>query len=119
MTKPQQPRLRPRTEFRVPPPLVQRIDAVGFTGADLLDEEIGPAGLLFWQAYRDVELWGRAPDRKGLFQPAQADDRTAAIALLDSSYAEIKSTLTALLDVVRIPEQAEPVRIADLCSSLA
>jgi tetratricopeptide (TPR) repeat protein len=75
--------------------------------------------MLFWQAYRDVELWGRATERKDLFQPTQADSRGGLIEQLDSTYSEVKPTLKALLDVVRSPEHADPAAIADLCSAVA
>jgi tetratricopeptide (TPR) repeat protein len=99
--------------------LIQRSDAIGFTGADLLAEEVGTAALLFWQAFRDVELWGRTTDRRDLFQPDGADLRADQIEQLDPIYGEVKSTLKALLAVVRNPADADPVAIADHCSSVA
>ena len=72
MTKPRVPRQRARSEFRVPPPLLQRT-ATGFSGLDLLEDESGVARLVFWRAYRDVELWARATERDSLFCPEQAN----------------------------------------------
>ena len=104
----------------MPPPLVQRIDAAGFTGSDLLDDENGPSALVFWQCYRDVELWARAGVREGLFRPGRAKARAGEIEALDqAALAEAKPHLAALLEVVRCPEAAEASRIADACSALA
>lgn len=120
MTKPQSPRRRPRTQFRVPPPLVQRVGAGGFTGLDLLADEIGAAGLLFWQSFRDVELWSISHDRNGLFPPHQAGYRKSAIAALDSDrYGEAKPHLLILAEVLCASESIEALRIGEACAGLA
>jgi len=121
MTKPQTPRIRPRTEFRVPPPLVQRIDSLGFTGTDLLiDEAFGPtAALVLWQCFRDVELWGTATARGELFHPESANVRESQIEEIDLSDGDLKAELMGFVELLRRPEATDPARIALLCSAVA
>jgi tetratricopeptide (TPR) repeat protein len=122
MTKPQSPRRRPRTEFRVPPPLLQRIDAVGFTGSDLLAEDGSDpaAAFVFWRCYRDTELWGSTADRLDLFWPGSADAREREIDALDAAvFGGIKPRLSGFVDLLRRPKQAEPERVAELCTAVA
>lgn len=120
MTKPQKPRRRSRTEFRVPPPLLQRIGDPGFSGLALLEEdENGLAHLVFWEAFRDVELWSRSIQRDGLLHTTQLKTRTVEIGKLDADvYGGAKPHLYALLDVIRSPGDADPVAVSDACSNL-
>ena len=120
MTKPQNPRRRPRRVFRVPPPLVQRIDAAKLPGMDLLDDEIGPARLVFWQAFQDAELWARAEERAGLFHPGHRSERRREVESLDpQTYEPAKPHLFLLIALTESPTsiQAEAVRSA--CAELA
>jgi hypothetical protein len=95
MTKPNNPRQRPRTEFRVPPPLLQRTAAIGFSGLDLLEDEDGIARLVFWRAFRDVELWARAPTREDLFRLEQVQPCTYELNELNpTTYGEPGSVCT-------------------------
>lgn len=119
MTKPQKPRRRPRTEFRVAPPLLKRIHEAGFTGLALLEDENGLSRLVFWQAFRDVELWSRSTDRDGLFHTSQLERRSGEIDELDpEAYGSAKPPLKELLDVIRFPEASDPSAVSEACSNL-
>jgi len=120
MTKPSAPRRRAQTEFRVTPPLIQRIKAPGFPGLDLLDDLPDDAALLFWQAFSDTELWARSDSRGDLFQTSaeREEARQRAIAGLDNGlYGEAKPHLLTLLGVVAGEENAE--HVADACFQLS
>jgi tetratricopeptide (TPR) repeat protein len=119
MTKPNDPRQRPRTEFRVAPPLVQRTNAVGFAGLDLLEDEDGNARLVFWQAYRDAELWSRAEERCGLFWSTSLAERSREVESLDpDTYAAVQPHLTVLLDLLRRPAAIDPEAVCDACAAI-
>jgi tetratricopeptide (TPR) repeat protein len=119
MTKPNNPRQRPRTEFRVPPPLLQRTSALGFSGLDLLEDESGIARLVFWRAFRDVELWARAPTREDLFRLEQVQPRTGELNELDpTTYGAVLPHLTVLLDLIREPAGIDPDSICSACSAI-
>jgi tetratricopeptide (TPR) repeat protein len=120
MTKPSNPRQRPPTQQRVPPPLVQRINAPHLPGLDLLEDESGPACLVFWQAFRDAELWARADERGGLFGLGCREARAREVEGLDSqTYADAKPYLSALLDVTESPTSIPPDTVRDSCAELA
>jgi tetratricopeptide (TPR) repeat protein len=98
---------------------LKRIGEAGFTGLALLDDENGLARLVFWQAFRDVELWARSPDRNALFDTAQLEKRADEISELDAeAYAVAKPQLYALLDLIRFPAESDPDTVSDACSSL-
>ncbi|HET6765611.1 MAG TPA: tetratricopeptide repeat protein, partial [Longimicrobiaceae bacterium] len=119
MTKPNNPRQRPRTEFRVAPPLIQRVNATGFPGLDLLEDEVGNARLVFWQAFRDAELWSRAEDRSGLFRPTFFATRGREVEGLDpATYGTVKPQLTVLLDLLRSPNTVAAESVCDACAAI-
>lgn len=117
MPKPTNPPRRKRTEFRVPPPLLQRIGAKGYPGLDLLEpdaDELPHVRILFWCTYRDVELWARVSNSP-LF--ASDTDRMPAIDALDGEiYAGAIPHLRAL---ARLSPGASPDAVSDACRELA
>jgi tetratricopeptide (TPR) repeat protein len=119
MTKPREPRQRARTEFRVPPPLLQRT-GTGFSGLDLLESETGVARLVFWSAYRDVELWVRATERDSLFRPEQADPRFHQLNELDpDTYGTVSPHIAVLIELIRSQTAVDPASICSACSAIA
>ncbi|MDB4950440.1 MAG: Tetratricopeptide repeat-containing protein [Gemmatimonadetes bacterium] len=120
MTKPQNPRRRERRVFRVPPPLVQRIDAPKLSGTDLLDDEIGSARLVFWQAFQDAELWARAEERRGLFHPGRRSERRREVECLDpQTYDAAKPHLSVLIALTERPTSIQADAVRDACAELA
>jgi tetratricopeptide (TPR) repeat protein len=120
MTRPQEPRRRRRTQFRVPPPLTQRVGATGFPGLDLLEHEAPPAGVVIWRCFRDVELWARTPHRAGLFAGGGAEERARDVEALDAdAYGGALPPLRVLAGVAACPERAVPEEVAGACARLA
>lgn len=106
----------------MPPPLVQRIGAVGFTGGDLLEAGIGSPDTLMvlWQCFRDAELWSIAIEKSGLFEPQSAACLESQIELLDTAlYADLKPHLMGFVELVRWPEKAEAATVSQLCAAVA
>jgi tetratricopeptide (TPR) repeat protein len=119
MTRPNIPRQRPRTEFRVPPPLVRRINGLHLSGFSLLDDEIGSARLVFWEAFRDAELWATSPDRDGLFRPDCVESRNRGVADLDPDmYGPAKPYLGVLIELIGNPSGTSPEAVRDACAHL-
>jgi tetratricopeptide (TPR) repeat protein len=99
--------------------LLQRA-ATGFSGLDLLEDETGVARLVFWRAYRDVELWARATVREGLFRPEQAEHRSRELDELDAdTYGAVRSHIAVLLELLRSPTEVDPESIGAACSAIA
>jgi tetratricopeptide (TPR) repeat protein len=74
------PRRRPGRRSPPPPALLQS-PGEKLEGARVLDELPGEAGVLLWQALRDVTLWASLPPegREGLFRPGAAAARLALL----------------------------------------
>jgi tetratricopeptide (TPR) repeat protein len=99
--------------------LLQRT-ATGFSGLDLLEDEMGVAGLIFWRTYRDVELWARATVRENLFRPEQAEHRSNELDELNlDTYGSVRSHLAVLLELLRSPTSVDPESICSACSAIA
>ncbi|HEU4561317.1 MAG TPA: tetratricopeptide repeat protein [Longimicrobium sp.] len=106
----------------MPPPLVQRIESVGFTGTDLLEEGVGDPVAVFalWRCFRDAELWGITAERTGLFQPGSAEALETQIESLDPVlFAALKPHLKGFAEMLRWPEKAEASTISSLCATVA
>lgn len=106
----------------MPPPLLQRIDAIGFSGSDLLDDDVGDSSamLVFWQCFRDAELWGKSTDRHSLFQPESESVLQSQVEALDPAlFGEVRSHLAALVALLRKPEEFDGPRVAELCMAVA
>ena len=89
-------------------------------GAATLHEVPGPAGVLLWQALRDVLLWAETPppDRGALFTPGSGRRRAEAIGSTELD-AAIAGPLRTLATIVEDPRGADAVAIAGACTALA
>lgn len=89
-------------------------------GAATLDEVPGPAGVLLWQALRDVLLWAETPqaERGGLFAPGSGRRRAESIAGTQLHETLVAPLLT-LTTIVEDPCGANPEAVADACAAIA
>lgn len=120
MTKPSEPRQRPRHVLRASPPLTNRIGEQGFGGREILDEYEGAAGLVLWQSFRDTELWATSPKKRGLFAEGQAvEERTRLIRELNEvEYHPIKAPLATLAQLIT-DEPPQSVEVAGGCEAVS
>lgn len=104
--------------WRTPPPLTRGSESL--EGMEILREIGGEAGVLLWQAYRNVMFWASVEqgERAQLFSPAAADRRSAEIAearLPD----EVREPLSAIAGMLEGPDAAEGDTLADACTLVA
>jgi len=115
------PRTSPRTEprrWRTPPPITRSADA--FEGMEVLREVPGEAGVLLWQAYRNVMYWASVPagERKAIFAEGAGDRRRREIkgAELPRDLVQPLKDIAALLDD---PEGTRVEGIATACRTVS
>lgn len=118
-TPPNRPR-KPRRRWRwhVPPALVHGGESL--EGAQVLDEVEGHLGLLLWETFRDVVLWGstQPDDRAGLFAEGAHAARLASIEAAAPEGA-VERPLRAAADLLRDPEGADEVEVMGACRQIA
>lgn len=114
--RPRKPRRRWR--WHVPPALLHGGESL--EGVQVLDEVEGPLGLLLWETYRDVVLWGATPqeDRAGLFARGAHAGRLRAIEA-GAADPEIAGPLRAAAGVLTDPEGAEELEVMAACREIA
>jgi tetratricopeptide (TPR) repeat protein len=114
--RPRKPRRRWR--WHVPPALVH--GGEGLEGAQVLDEMEGRLGLVLWETYRDVLLWGGTgpEERAGLFAAGAHDGRLAAIEAAGAD-SGVQRALQAIAEIVRSPEDADELEVMGACRQVA
>lgn len=111
-------RQRPRRRWRTPPPLTRGSET--FEGIDLLRENTGDAGLLLWQAYRNVMFWASTdPDERGdVFVEGAGEKRAAEVRAADLPEALVEPLLT-VGRMVGAPADTEGGEVAEACLAIA
>lgn len=104
--------------WRTPPPLTRGSESL--EGMEILREIGGEAGVLLWQAYRNVMFWASVEqgERAQLFSPSAADRRSEEIAearLPD----EVREPLSQIAGMLEAPDAAEGDTLADACTLVA
>ncbi len=104
--------------WRVPPALLHGSEAL--EGGDVLQEIHGGAGLLLWQALRDVFLWASTPpvERQGLFS-AEAERKRLAEILAVELEGTLEEPLGVLTAMVGQPERVRAERVAFACRQIS
>lgn len=119
VSAPHRPR-KPRRRWRwhVPPALVHGGESL--EGVQVLDEVEGRLGVLLWETYRDVVLWGSAaPDeRDGLFADGAHAARLAAIEAAGPE-AGVERPLRAAAGLLRDPAGAAEEEVMASCRQIA
>jgi tetratricopeptide (TPR) repeat protein len=116
---PRRPR-KPRRRWRwhVPPALMDEGESL--QGVQILDEHPGPLGLLLWESFRDVTLWGGVPEgeREGLFA---AGAHAARLRRIEESGAEaaLRALIAAAAEVCRDPAAADGEQVMTACRGIA
>jgi tetratricopeptide (TPR) repeat protein len=112
------PTRRTQRRWRVPPALLHGPEAL--EGAGVLQEIAGEAGLLLWQALRDVTLWAQAlPSERGeLFSEAAEQRRVAALLVADVE-AGIEEPLGVLTEIVGRPTRVRAEKVALACQQIS
>lgn len=104
--------------WRTPPPLTRGSESL--EGMEILREIGGEAGVLLWQAYRNVMFWASVEqgERAALFSPKAGDRRTAE---LEASRIpdELRASLAAVGEMLAAPDAATGEALADACTSIA
>lgn len=115
-SRPRKPRRRWR--WHVPPALVQGGESL--EGAQVLDEVEGHLGLLLWETYRDVVLWGAADpeERAELFAPGAHAARLASIAGA-APEAGVERALHAVAELLRDSGGADEAEVMGACRQIA
>jgi tetratricopeptide (TPR) repeat protein len=108
----------PIRRWHLPPPLVHGPEAL--EGGAVLEEVPGAAGLVLWQALRDVLLWAATqPERRSLLFGADAAARrretVAGLSWGDAPVPAIEALTPLLADAAG----ADPVRIAAACAGIS
>ena len=117
-TQPRKEQPRAPRRWRTPPPLTRGAETL--EGMDILREVGGEAGILLWQAYRNVMFWATAePAERGkLFTPDAGRKRLAE--LLDADIpTDLVDSLVAVGRMLGAPEGTQGEAIADACRSIA
>lgn len=104
--------------WRTPPPLTRGSESL--EGMEILREIGGEAGVLLWQAYRNVMFWASVEqgERAQLFSPGAAGKRRGelAVARLPEGLQEPLSTIGEMLTA---PDAADGDSLADACTAIA
>jgi tetratricopeptide (TPR) repeat protein len=89
-------------------------------GTPILEESPGDLGVLLWQSYRDVSLWGETePEQRAcLFAPGSLDRRAA---LIDGSTlrGEVRAAMELLTKGLRESGASQPDEIVYCCRRVA
>lgn len=111
---------RPRRRRWTVPAALTRDPGEGFDGLNILEEFDGALGVLLWQSFRDVQLWGATPPEKRgvLFKDTAHQRRRAAADELNAS-PKLDVWLTVLSAVTRYPTTVSPRASAVACIELA
>lgn len=109
---------RTTRRWRTPPAIMHGTEP--FEGAGVLEEIRGPAGLLLWQAVRDVMLWSSfAPeDRDGIFAAGSEENRLAALRAAELDV-QLEAPLMTLVRMVGNSATAKPESVAMACQHIA
>lgn len=109
---------RTSRRWRTPPAITHGQEA--FEGAGVLDELRGPAGLLLWQAIRDVYLWASFPpeEREGIFV-AGAEESTHAALRAAELDVQLEAPLMTLVRMLGAPGTIKPETVAMACQHIA
>src|SRR5688572_8868286 len=108
-----EPQREPR-RWRTPPPITRASDSL--EGMEILRENGGDAGLLLWQAYRNVMFWATADEgeRDRIFSPEAGRKRLAE--LLDADIpAALADPLVAVGRMLGSPAATAGETIAEAC----
>lgn len=109
-------RTEPR-RWRTPPPITHSADAL--EGMEVLREVPGEAGVLLWQAYRNVMFWSAVPagERDGIFSPGAADIRRKEIKGAELPR-DLVQPLRDLASLLEAPESIDAATVADACRAV-
>jgi tetratricopeptide (TPR) repeat protein len=104
--------------WRTPPPLIRGAESL--EGMDILREVGSEAGVLLWQAYRNVMFWATAePGERGtLFNPEAGTRRLAEIEAARVP-AELVDPLNTIAALISAPEDAAVDAVAEACTTIA
>jgi tetratricopeptide (TPR) repeat protein len=115
-----QVRKEPRAprRWRTPPPLTRGSETL--EGMDILREVGGEAGILLWQAYRNVMFWATAePAERGKLFSAEAGQKRMT-ELLDAAIpTDLLEPLVAVGRMLSTPESTTGEAIAEACRALS
>jgi tetratricopeptide (TPR) repeat protein len=115
------PRTAARTEprrWRTPPPITRTADAL--EGMEVLREVPGEAGVLLWQAYRNVMFWASLPseERVGLFAKGAAERRRKEVKGAEVPR-DLTGPLNALAGILDLTEAANTDEAAAACRAIS
>ena len=104
--------------WRTPPPLIRGAETL--EGMDILREVGSEAGVLLWQAYRNVMFWATAEsgERASLFNPEAGSRRLAEVAAARVP-AELVDALNTLAALIADPESTSGDAVAAACTTVA
>ena len=107
-----------KRRWNAPPPLTRGTETI--EGEEILDEVDGPAGVLLWQAIRNVSLWtateGQA--RGALFVGSAAEQRRKAVKKAKPDSA-VREPLEALSQLLESPGGIRPREVAVASTRIA
>ena len=106
-------RSEPR-RWRTPPPITRTADSL--EGMEILREVAGEAGVLLWQAYRNVMFLTATPagERGGMFSASAAERRRKALKSAELPRSLVQP-LRDLTEVLAEPESVAPSVVAAAC----
>jgi len=104
--------------WRTPPPLIRGAESL--EGMDILREVGSEAGVLLWQAYRNVMFWATAePGERGtLFNPEAGAKRLAEIAAARVPV-ELVDALNTIAALISAPEDTPVDAVAEACTAIS
>lgn len=104
--------------WRTPPPLTRGSETL--EGMDILREVGGEAGILLWQAYRNVMFWATAePAERGKLFSAEAGQKRMT-ELLDAAIpTDLLEPLVAVGRMLSTPESTTDEAVAEACGAVA
>ena len=104
--------------WRTPPPLIRGAETL--EGMDILREVGSEAGVLLWQAYRNVMFWATAEpgERANLFSPEAGTRRLAEVAAARVP-TELVDALNAVAALIAAPEDTSGDVVAEACTAIS
>lgn len=104
--------------WRTPPPLTRGAESL--EGMEILREVGGEAGVLLWQAYRNVMFWASVEqgERAALFSEKAAARRAAEVEAARVPD-ELRPALAAVGEMLAAPDAATGDALAEACTSIA
>jgi len=109
--------VREPRRWRTPPPLIRGSETL--EGMDILREVGSEAGVLLWQAYRNVMFWATAEpgERARLFSADASRKRLAEVAAARLPH-ELTEPLTVIGGLLAAPEDTPGDAIAAACTAI-